>query len=280
MEKVFKERKLKKIKLSEYLKKPDRAFEHLLCDEGYRERRTKYIIDSIGDVELDKKEYALFIAQFQHFGRYDVNVKRDTYKEMYKISQMYPFLSADSLETIWGYYIKDLFEEYALDEMLGEFFKSYGQTEEAFYAYIDFVEEKATEIDKKFEEESKGLEEYQEEYGEDLIRTLQGIMRRHHVHIDQIKSSLPSYDLIEKDKKQLIEISRQTRIYFGCCQPISYQMIESLATGSGLDYYPEQPAYLINESRKIETTFTKQEFLDSIKKRLEDAEEPKEKQKK
>lgn len=280
MKKVFKESKLKKIKLSEYLKRPDKEFKYLLCDDGYRERRTKYIMDSIGDVELDKEEYAVYIAQFQRFGRYDVNVKRDTYRQMYKISQMYPFLSADSLDAIWGYYIKDLFEEYALDEMLGQFFKSYGQTEEAFFAYLDFVEKKATEIDLKYEEESKSLEEYKGEYSEELIRTLQGIMRRYHVHIEEIKHSLPSSDLIEKDKQQLIEISRQTRIYFGCCQPISYQMIESLATGRGLDSYPEQPAYLINSSRKIETTFTKQEFLDSIKKRLEDEEKPKEKQKK
>lgn len=280
MKKVFKTKDTKKNKLSEYLKKSDKEFKYLLCDEGYREKRTKYIMDSIGDVELDMETYAVFIAQFQRFGRYDVNVKRDTYKKMYKISQMYPFLSADSLECIWGYYIKDLFEEYELDEMLGQYFESYSQTEEAFYAYIDFVDEKATEIDKKFEEESKGLEEYQEEYGEDLIRTLKGIMRRYHVHIEQIKSSLPSHDLIEKDKKHLIEISSQTRIYFGCCEPISYQMIESLATGRSLDYYPEQPAYLINRTRKIETTFTKQEFLDSIKKRLESAEDPKQKQKK
>ena len=83
-----------------------------------------------------------------------------------------------------------------------------------------------------------------------------------------------------KDKKQLIEISSQTRIYFGCCLPISYQMIESLATERGLDRYPEQPKYLINGTKTIDTTFTKQDFLDSIQKRLEEAEIPKEKQKK
>ena len=66
----------------------------------------------------------------------------------------------------------------------------------------------------------------------------------------------------------------------GCCHPISYQMIESLAVGDGLDCYPEQPAYLINGTRTIETTFTKQEFLDSIQKRITDKDAPKQKQKK
>ena len=52
----------------------------------------------------------------------------------------------------------------------------------------------------------------------------------------------------------------------GMCNPISYQMIERLATGEGLDDYPEKLHYIINSSREIEVTFTKQEFLDSIKK--------------
>ena len=43
-------------------------------------------------------------------------------------------------------------------------------------------------------------------------------------------------------------------------------MIESLATDEGLDYYPEQPQYLICGTSKIDATFTKQEFLDSIQK--------------
>ena len=91
---------------------------------------------------------------------------------------------------------------------------------------------------------------------------------------------LPSKELLEKDRQQLIDISTQTRIFMGVCQPISYQMIESLAIGKGLDHYPEQPAYLINGTRKIETTFTKQEFLDSIKKRVASKDIPKQKQKK
>ena len=76
-------------------------------------------------------------------------------------------------------------------------------------------------------------------------------------------------ELIEKDKQQLIDISTQTRIFMGCCHPISYQMIESLAVGEGLDRYPEQPAYLINGSRTVDTTFKKEEFLASIKKQKE-----------
>ena len=52
-------------------------------------------------------------------------------------------------------------------------------------------------------------------------------------------------------------------------------MTKSLATGKSLDSYPEQPKYIINKTITIDTTFTKQEFLDSIKKRNKKAEQPK-----
>ena len=84
------------------------------------------------------------------------------------------------------------------------------------------------------------------------------------------KSTKSTYNatvsLIDKDTKQLHGIIERTRIFFGACHPISYQMIESLATDEGLDYYPEQPQYLICGTSKIDATFTKQEFLDSIQK--------------
>ena len=60
-----------------------------------------------------------------------------------------------------------------------------------------------------------------------MIENLQSIVKRQHISASEIEKSLPSKELIEKDKQQLGEISRQTRIFMGMCQPISYQMIES-----------------------------------------------------
>ena len=266
MKAYFKEKETKKMKLSEYIKLTE--FKCFLCDEKYREPRTKYIMEIIGDAELDEDTYKLFLSQFQSCGgRYDVRLKRETIKGIYDISQKYPFLTADALDEIWFIYIHDQFEEYMLDEVLGKYIEIYGKTEKALFKYIDYIDKTAKEFDKQFVEEASKLDIYYAEYDKDLIKHLQYIIKSQHIRAQQIISSLPSIDLIRKDKEQLIEISTKTRIYMGACDPISYQMIESLATGEGLDYYPEQPKYIINGTTTIDTTFTKQEFLDSIKER-------------
>ena len=164
--------------------------------------------------------------------------------------------------------------------MLGKYLELHGQTDDAQKAYLDFVDRKADEYGVRFEEDAKSLDKYKGEYSEQLIKHLQYIIKSQHISASEIEKALPCKELIEKDRQQLIDISTKTRIFMGCCHPISYQMIESLAVGDGLDCYPEQPAYLINGTRTIETTFTKQEFLDSIQKRLDDKDTPKLKQKK
>ena len=267
MSKYFKEEELKKLKLSEYSKMCKSDFQYYVCDEKYRKLRAEYIISIIGDVELDEDTYRLFMGQFDSYGgRYDVRTKRETIKGIYEILQKYPFLSAASLDQIWFAYIHDQFEAYYLIDELGKYFKSYGKTEEALDKYLGYVDEIAKEYDKQFHGTAAKLVEYCEDYDQDLIRYLQIIIKGQHVSLDSIISSLPSKELIDKDKKQLGDIIRQTRIFFGACYPISYQMIESLATGEGLDDYPEQPQYMICGTRKIDTTFTKQEFLESIEK--------------
>ncbi|MBO5121101.1 MAG: hypothetical protein J6C28_05410 [Bacilli bacterium] len=272
----FKKEELEKHKLSEYLEYQDSDFKYLLCDKGKRIPRTKYIIEVLGDVEMDKETYKLFIGQFQSFGgRYDVRTKPETIKGIYEISKKYPFLSTDALEEIWFVYIRDQFEEYALDEMLEKYFELHGRTDDAFGAYLDFVDRKAKEYDARFEEDAETLDKYISEYGLDFIKHLKYIVKSQHIPASDIEKSLPEKELVDKDRQQLIDISTQTRIFMGACHPISYQMIESLATKEGLDYYPDQPAYLINGTRTIATTFTKQEFLDSIQRRLTGGDTPK-----
>jgi len=268
MSKYFKEEEIKKLKLSEYSKIRESDFQYYVCDKKYRELREKYIMSIIGDVELDEDTYRLFMGQFDTCGgRYDVQTKRETIKGIYEILQKYPFLTAASLDQIWFVYIHDQFEEYDLVDELGQYFKRYGKTEEALDKYLGYVDEIAKEYDKQFHIDAAKLSEFCEDYGKDLIQYLQYIIKSQHISADKIISFLPSKELIDGDRKQLDKIIKETRIFFGACYPISYQMIESLATGEGLDDYPEQPQYCICGTTRIDTTFTKQEFLDSIKER-------------
>ena len=101
MSKYFKEETLHKFKLSEYLEKDESEFKGCLFTEEPRIARTKYIMEILGDISLDKPTYELFIKQFQCFGgRYDVRTKPDTIKGIYEIQEKYPFLTADALDEI------------------------------------------------------------------------------------------------------------------------------------------------------------------------------------
>ena len=280
MEKYFKKVDEKKLKLSEYLKMSDSDFKYYVCDEKYKEARIKYIMDIIGDVELDEDTYRLFMRKFDSFGgKYDVRTKKETIKGVYEILQAYPFLTANSIDEIWFVYIHDLFEAYDLKEELGRYFECYGKTEKALDYYLGYVDEIANEYNKQFYKDAARLSEYCQGYNQSLIEHLQYIIKNQHVSLESILSSLPSKELIAEDKKQLSEIVRETRIFFGACQPISYQMIERLATGEGLDSFPEQPQYCICGTTIIDATFTKQEFLDSIKEKQAEKEKEKIKRK-
>ena len=282
MGKYFQEEKVKKLKLSEYLKLTESEFKYFLCDEKNREPRTKYIMNIVGDIELDEETYKIFLKQFQSCGgRYDVRTNEVTIKGIYEISKKYPFLTAEALDEIWFIYIQDLFEEYQLSDALEYFIELHGKKDQTLISYINYIEEKVNEFDQKFYEEATKLNIYSKEYDQELIKHLQYVIKTQHIYSQQIIKSLPTPELIKRDKKQLNEIINKTRIYFGACHPISYQMIESLALGKGLTNYPEQPKYVINKTEIIPTTFTKKEFLDSIKEReeLEKSTKPKIKRK-
>lgn len=267
MSKYFKEENLQKFKLSEYLKKDESEFKGCIFSEEPRIARTKYIMKILGDISLDKPTYELFIKQFQSYGgRYDVRTKPDTIKGIYEIQERYPYLTKNAIEKIWFVYIKDLFDTYSLVDVLQKYIDIHGQTDDALESFIDYVNRKADEFNIQFEEAAKELESYKEEYDENLVKHLQYIIKSQHIDVEEVKKSLPSNELIEKDREQLSEISRSTRIFMGICHPISYQMIECLATGEGVDSYPDTLHYIINSSREIEATFTKQEFLESVKK--------------
>lgn len=276
MSKYFKEEQLPKYELSEYLERDAADFKECIFDEESRKKRTKYLIDILGDVSLDEKTYKLFITEFQTFGgRYDVRTKKETLQGIYEITAQYPELTDRAIEEIWFSYIKDLFEEYALVDMLKKYLDIHGQTDDTFHTYLDFIERKAEEMDKSYQEAAKELDSYKEEYGESFVDYLKQLVQRQHIYPEEIKKSLPSSELVQQDQQQLTDLSQKTRIYLGVCLPISYQMTESLASKIGLDSYPEQPTYIISGRTQVATTFTKQDFIDSIKKHTSTEEQPK-----
>lgn len=267
MKKYFNEEKKEKYLLSEYLKMKKEDVKSTLCDEDIRLRRTKYLIEILGDVTLDKDMYKLYINSFQSFGgRYSVRTREDTLTDIYNIYKNYEYLSIYAIEKIWFIYIRDLFNEYNIMDVLEKIIKIFGKTEEAFELFIQYIEKKSDELQQKYIEDTLNLEELKDKYSENFISHLKDLILSQHYAYEEIKKYLPSSELIKKDEEHILELSRKTRIYFGCCNPVSYTLFDSMLENKTLDGYNEILKYYINNDREELATFTKQEFLESIKK--------------
>jgi len=254
MSKYFKEEIKKEQYLSEYLKIVDKE-----------EKKLKYLIEVLGDIKLDKDMMELFFKQFQSFGgRYSVRTKPQTIKGIYSFIKRFKELSVTAIDEIWFRYITDLFTEYALEEILDKFFKTYGKKDETFLLFMECVDKVAEKHQEKYKEEALKLEEL-DTYSKDFILHLKSLIIRQHFTLDEIKKYLPSAELIEKDEEQIKEISSKTRIFFGCCEPVSYTMFDILLETKTLDTFTETPTYYISKDVKQIATFTKTEFLESIK---------------
>lgn len=257
--------------MTEFIKKEMKEEKSLskyleVADEQ-KQRELKYLIEVLGDVELDEDMMDLFHRQFHCFGgRYSVRVKPDTIKGVYGYTRRFKELTKSAIDEIWFRYISDLHEEYDMPDVLDKYFEVFGKTDEAFELFIDYVDKKADEQQEKYKEEAKELDELQEEYGERFIKHLKYLVTSKHFKVEEIKKYLPSAELIKKDEQHILDISTKTRIFFGCCEPVSYTMFEILVEDKTLDTYTETPTYYISTGRSEQATFTKTEFLESIKK--------------
>lgn len=264
MEKYFKEDYEKKLLLSEYL---DKSFVSGICSEEDRKKRTEYLIDTLGDVEVDYDLYKLFISQFQRFGgRYDVRVKPETIKGIYEIVKEYPMLTTDAIDEIWFRYISDLFEEYDLVSVLHDYIKILGKGDETFSLFLEHVDKAAERQEKRYLEDSLQADELVEDYGGKFVSHIKYLITCQHYEYDEIKKYLPSSLIIKKDEQHISDISKETRIFFGCCQPVSYTMFDTLIDKKTLESYTDTPSYYISTGEIIPATFTKQKFLDSLQK--------------
>ena len=261
--KYIMEREKEEKKLSEYLKDKSKSYR---WSEEARVARTEYLIEILGDVLFDQELYETFIGEFSCWGgRYDVRTKKETIKGIYEISRKYPYLTETGVEHIWFKYIRDLFEEYSLMDVFEKYVEMFGKTDEAFELFMDYIDKKADIHQKQYEEDAKLADELLDSYSQGFVDHLKGLIKREHFTYDYLKEYLPCSELITKDEEHICEISTKTRIYFGCCLPVSYTMFDILIEDGTLDTYTDTPTYYINSSIKEPATFTKDEFLRSIK---------------
>lgn len=268
MSKYFVEEQEEKVLLSKFIEMiKDGSYEgHLSHPKEIIAKNVSWVMDDLTDVELPVSIIKKFYGCFHSFGgRYDVRTEPETIKGIYSLYSKYPQLSDNAMDHIIHIYIKDLFDEYDLENMLGKFIGVFGETDEAFEVFYNYVERKADELQVIYDEDSKKLEEYKLTYEPQYIEYLQGLIKYEHLSVDKIIASLPSPELVKTDKEQLNDISTSTRIYFGVGYPISYSLTKRLVKNSDSLSESDELYYVINNDKKVPATFTTTEFLESVK---------------
>ena len=232
--------------------------------------RVKHIYHSLGEVQIREDMIDTFFETFDSSkSRYGtICLKQKTIKAIYEISEMFPELSKEALLLIDRLYIKDLFDKYSLIEVLSIMIRRDGMKDSTFEKFIDKVKELADKEDKKYSDVASCIRIYCGEYPYDFVRHFEKFVKEHHISWERFYECLPSPELILKDQLELKALTKKTKDCWMICEPITYQMLEDYLDGDiGLSRYEEQLSYYITTyDEKAPTTFTKTEFIESMKK--------------
>lgn len=298
MKKYFKEEEQEKISLSEYVQKIETEYKRVeeelekisserdipegRYDLRYklaakkreltkRIEKVKYLYQTLEDVQIPEERIETLEKTLDSSEcRYGTTcLKKETIKDMYEICMMFPELTEEAILEISKIYIKDLFEGYSLIETLSMLIRKEGKEDVVFEKFIETATELADKEDKKYKEEANKLAFFYGEYSYNFITHFQKYMQEHHISLKEVGDSIPSVELISKDELQLKEIITNSKDCWMICAPLSFQMFEDYLDGDHkLSFFEEQPSYYLSAiSRKIPTTFTKEQFLESIKQR-------------
>lgn len=268
--KYFINEKEKKILISTYQQQLEEKLqnEHHIPQDEKDLSVCKYLKELFGDIELDIDIIKVFINCYSSFGgRYFVRSDDDTLKGLLSIKTKYPTLSSKAIDEIGFYYIKDLFDEYQLEDILEKYIKRYHESDQAIEKYLKLVDKVAEKHQKQFDEEAESIDYLEDEYDLRLVKHLKSQIKHKHIHKDILLECLPESELIKKDVDQLSEFSKNTRIYFGMCEPLSYRLITEMTKDKELSTYPEELKYVSSFGQEVPVPFTKSEFIESTKRK-------------
>ena len=248
------------------------------CDE-----QVKKAFECMTDCVDEKVELPFSIIQaysdyfHSYGGRYDVRQYGLSAEGLYSFYKRFPDISPVAFKEISDRYIKDLFDDYELEDVFDKMIQTMGKKDETFELFLLYVDKKADELDSKYEEEASKLDDYSEEYYIEgrsdfyqFIPYLKRLMMYEHYQYDDIVDSLPSPEIVKKEAEQLSKLSRFYRCTFGSGYPTSYFYTKVLASGLRLREVDDKIKYYVSTVQKeIEGTFSTKEFMDSVRERRE-----------
>ena len=242
--------------------------EKVILLSSYTGDEKNLLIAALGDQYLPKSIIDTLSSFYHSYGgRYSVRSDDETIRGVVDIYRKFPRLSKKAISEIGFVYIQDLFERYELDIVLTGLLKFFGETDDAFEIFLSVVSKKADELDEEYKRKAEKLDLYQG-YSKAYIDYLKSLVMREHVDVDKIMESIPSKELIQRDEKQLEDLSRRSKIYFGCCYPISYQLTRMHAKGEDISKIPELKYYISTTKEEVPATFTKEDYLKEVKQEI------------
>ena len=297
MSKYFKEKESEKKCLSEFVTKIESEYQELEeklkkhQTKGYVEQeemskkyklqsrkrelslpyaRIKHIYSALGDVPISKEMVETLFETFDSSKcRYGtICLKKETIKAIFEISELFPELTKEALVEISREYIKDIYDDYSLVERLAMMIRKEGKEDSTFAKFMGDVKKLGDKEDKKYSDVAWYLRIYCGEYSYDFVRHFEKFVQEHHISWEKFYECLPTPEIILRDKLDLKEVGKRAKDCWGTCIPITFQMLEDYLDGDEeLTNYDEQPSYYISTyGSKIDTSFTKKDFLKSIRK--------------
>jgi len=281
--KYFSEVKKEKLSLKSYFEEIEGEYKSISKKDKssitFEERMTKdlyyklkLIYTTLGDVEISKDMIEVFLSMFACTSRYgSIKFKPDTIKTVYDISEKFPELTSLALKEIYEEYIKDLFDEFSLVEVLEYYILKYGKEDKTFEMYMELVLKYADEVEKKYKYEAENLFYGHGEYTFDFVVHFKKFIVQHHITLKRFCDCVPSAEIFFEDQKLLLSLSRKSKDCYVTSLPVTFEMLEDYLDGDEeLSYFKEESTYHISTTgERILAPISKSKFLKAIKEKKE-----------
>lgn len=230
--------------------------------------RLKLMYETLGDISMPLDYFKVFLYSGHWYGNKDhFELTKSMIIDIYDIIKKYDDIPIEMIDSLLFHYDKECFEKCYVKEYIDSLVIKHKFTEETKTKCINYIEDSKKELKDFYLNESDKLNLIKDEYPYYFINDLKSIMLRRHIIFEELMKVLPSNALFKPTGESKIEFWDKYN---------DYRFIYELLKGKiNLDDY-EDDDYMesfkqIGQSSdgivitKMYTSFTKKEYLESIK---------------
>lgn len=267
---------MEKIKLSDmivyYRKKclqNDEFFKYYFeeTDVQLKLERLELMYEVLGDVSMPLDYFKVFLYAGHDDGE-RFKFTKHMIKHIYKIIKQYDDIPIYIIDNLFSYYNKECFDKYQVKEYFDILVSKYKFTKQTLERFIQYIENSREKLKDFYLKECDKLAFIREQYPCEFIKDLKEVITTKYIEFDELLDILPSNSFFKKTS----EIDCEYWAKYN-----DYRFILELLRGTiNLDDYADgdymvpfkqicqRPQGIVVEN--MYTSFTKREYLDSIKK--------------